>query len=134
MPRLSATGERLCGTPGCELLDFHTGPCSTDVPASKRPRYCPGDLSELPKKRQSTTTDGDLKAQRRTKQKRPIYKDDDGDGDGNGDDDERPRSPIKPAQQDALPSGLQRFYHVHRWGVPLMMAPWRFSTGSSTRR
>jgi hypothetical protein len=30
---------RRCGTPGCRLPDFHTGPCSSwSVPAKRKPR------------------------------------------------------------------------------------------------
>ena len=140
-PSNAAAGRR-CGTPGCDLRDFHDGPCTVDQPSSKRPRYVPPP----PKPRVQRSTSGgsgmDGGAKKRRRRKRPLVVGGGGDPpDGaDGEDAESDGSsaanvdkePPKPAIQFELPSGLHRFYHVHRWGVPLAEGPVEALTGNGS--
>ena len=88
----------------------------------KRPRYEPPP----PKPRKSTVgkaQDGNARSRGRSSQ----------DVDAESHDWVDP-PPIehKPALQFALPSGLRRFYHVHRWGVPHTDGPIAALTGNAS--
>ena len=97
----------MCGTPGCNLPDFHNGPCSTDAPSGKRPRVqaqmvCMGPPPPPPSP-----------PRRRVPRPPPVA---------------RPESP--PPQQSVHPNGLHRYYHALRWGVPLPDGPLAEDAGS----
>lgn len=97
MPRSGSSkncSKRICGTPGCGLPDFHDGICQSQAPVSKR-ESAPVLPPPPPKK----------PARPRPTAPRPKPP--------------KPAVALVPAQQHALPDGLHRFYHVHRWGVPL---------------
>ena len=104
MPRLAPPGSsvRQCGTPGCTLRDFHPGPCITEAPAGKRPR--PTNLEEPKKFRKGAKRP---EAEKRPRKPKPVTI--------------LPKEP--PPEQSVVPSGLHRFYHAHRWGVPLPVGP-----------
>ena len=93
--KFGSDGIRLCGTPGCTLPDHHAGPCSNWVTA-KRERYVPPP-PPAPKPKAAP-------AERKPKPAK-----------------ERPASP--PPVQELLPSGLYKYYHPLRWGVPLPAGP-----------
>ena len=101
MPWSADGGVRLCGTPGCELRDFHDGPCSCDAPADgSRQR-------QAAKRTEPAAPHAAQPQQKKPRRTRAAA---------------APASPEcdpRPAQQFQLPSGLSRFYHVHSWGVPL---------------
>ena len=111
----SSTGLRLCGTPGCGKRDFHVGPCTTDEPTSKRPRY---EAPPLPPPQKCPPP----RRQRVPRQESAQDVIDATD----------PPQQRKPAQQFQLPNGLRRFYHVHRWGVPLADGPVEALTGGAS--
>ena len=97
--------QRKCGTPGCTLPDWHEGPCSTFLTEGKRKRLMV-QPPPPPKKKpvvgaQSTISIPSELGAARAKRMRRVA----------------PPSQV-PAEQSSLPNGLQRFYHVHRWGVP----------------
>jgi len=99
--------KRLCGTPGCNQLDFHDGPCDGDEPISKRQRT----LVVMPEPKRSNNSGSERGAGRsRSRIKTDAL------GLGTGAEVAPPRIP---ATQGTMPNGLQRFYHAHRWGVPL---------------
>ena len=93
---------RRCGTPGCTLNDFHKGPCESYDPLGTRPK--PANFSERKKDRLRPPD---------AKEKRPKRP--------------KPAAPAviaePPPEQYVNPSGLSRFYHTHRWGVPLPLGP-----------
>ena len=90
LPPMSAS-KRVCGTPGCDLPDFHEGLCSTSAVSVKRPRTL---IHPPPPPRARTF--------RASSRPAPA-----------------PQATEPPAQQRILPNGLHRFYHGQRWGVPL---------------
>ena len=93
---------RRCGTPGCTLPDFHKGPCEGQTPLGSRPK--PSNFSER-KKDQVRPCDTKEKRPKRPKQESPAV------------------AAEPPPEQYVHPSGLARFYHTHRWGVPLPLGP-----------
>lgn len=93
---------RRCGTPGCTLPDFHKGPCEGQTPLGSRPK--PSNFSER-KKDQVRPCDTKEKRPKRPKQEAPAV------------------AAEPPPEQYVHPSGLARFYHTHRWGVPLPLGP-----------
>jgi len=96
--------SRSCGTPGCTLLDFHKGPCEGQDPLGTRPK--PTNLSERKKDRPPVRPpDAEEKRPKRAKPAASAL----------------PAEP--PPEQYVDPSGLARFYHTHRWGVPLPLGP-----------
>lgn len=109
--------QRKCGTPGCTLPDWHEGPCSTFLTEGKRKRLMV-QPPPPPKKKpvvgaQSTISIPSELGAARAKRMRRVA----------------PPSQV-PAEQSSLPNGLQRFYHVHRWGVPLPAGPVDCGAGS----
>ena len=104
------------------LSDFHEGPCTTDEPTSKRPRYCPPP----PKPRKSAS---EREEERNARRRARASHDADAEPFDGAD---PPPINHKPALQFALPSGLRRFYHVHRWGVPLADGPIEALTGNAS--
>ena len=93
---------RECGTPGCTLPDHHDGMCNNEK-LSKRPRF---ESKPPPPKLPQ------VQAVKRPRRPEPPKKD------------------LPPAEQGELPSGIRRFYHVHRWGVPLPDGPVDYSVCS----
>ena len=88
---------RRCGTPGCLLPDYHDGLCQPLLVTAKRERL--PVLAPAP-----------AKAPRRVIPKRA------------------PKQPIEPqplkvAEQGIMSSSMHKFYHVHRWGLPLPDGP-----------
>lgn len=100
-PKKSADTGRRCGTPGCTLPDFHNGPCNTAMVSGKRPRV--SVVAPVPQK--ARRPKGDAPA--RPQPKPPAVQ----------------AAPEPPAQQRRLSSGLHRFYHSQRWGVPFPDGP-----------
>lgn len=127
MPFAADGKTRLCGTPGCELPDFHDGPCSCDAPsAGKRQRlpakkslpefsHHPGAAQPYAKRQKPHDEVAAAAAAARAAARKARRQAADSSADAECD----PR----PAQQMRLPSGLARFYHVHNWGVPLPDGP-----------
>jgi hypothetical protein len=115
-------GMRLCGTPGCTKEDFHPGPCTNDEPKSRREHLPLPVNSRAPCKR-----------------KRSLVREEGGKHGGASTGagasalgvmyvrpaaaDAEPEADPRTALQVTLPSGLERFYHVHSWGVPLPKGP-----------
>ena len=93
---------RRCGTPGCTLDDFHKGPCESHDPLGTRPK--PANFSER-KKDRLRPPDAKEKRPKRPKPAAPAV------------------AAEPPPEQYVDPSGLSRFYHTHRWGVPLPLGP-----------
>jgi len=93
VPSISrARPGRLCGTAGCELPDFHVGPCSCMNMAAKRQSIpvipaaaAPAPARECPPRAVRSSS----------------------------------RETDAAPHQELLPNGLKRFYHGQRWGVPL---------------
>ena len=99
-----APRARSCGTPGCRLHDFHNGPCENQEPVGTRPK--PTNFDERKKaQRANRPHDAEGKRPKRPKPTVPAF----------------PAEP--PPEQCVAPSGLSRFYHTHRWGVPLPLGP-----------
>ena len=102
--KIGSDGQRLCGTKGCTLRDFHVGPCSNEIlDSGKRPRYVPPPPP--PPKRKAPAAD--LPKQKR---KAPAVS-------------QLAAAPATPAEQQTMPSGLSLYYHATRWGVPLPEGP-----------
>ena len=110
---------RLCGTPGCTLHDHHAGPCSNALPLAKRARYQPPP----PKPKQQKPCEP--KRQRKQRAEDLLV-------DAVAADAPPPLSLVKPAVQGTRKDGLQRFYHVHRWGTPLPDGPVAALTGGAS--
>jgi hypothetical protein len=93
---------RKCGTPGCNLPDYHPGICESLAPARKRD---PVNYTLKPAPKPPPRPAAMPRLKRRV-------------------------AVLKPAEQSILPNGLHRFYHVHRWGVPLPDGPVDCTAGS----
>ena len=99
--------RRLCGTPGCNLLDFHDGPCENQEPLGDRPKPTNFDERSHAQKARERSLRPDA-GEKRPKRPKPAA----------------PTLPAEPPpEQWVNPSGLSRFYHTHRWGVPLPLGP-----------
>jgi len=103
MPRNG--GKRMCGTPGCSLPDFHPGMCESDAPSGKRE-----SAPVLPPPPPPPPSRPVVRRPRQPKK--------------------RPAATKRPAEQRVESNGLHRFYHVHRWGVPLPDGPVECGAGS----
>ena len=95
----SAAKRRMCGVPGCTKPDFHIGPCSGEESPAKRLRL------PAPPADKASQRAGPKPAPKPTRRPRPV--------------EAAPEEP--PPEQRKMSSGLHRFYHTHRWGVPLSM-------------
>lgn len=95
----TAKPQRMCGVPGCTKPDFHFGPCSTEEAPAKRPRLPAPPATKAPRHV------GPKAAPKPARKPKLV--------------ESAPEEP--PPEQRKMPSGLHRFYHTHRWGVPLSM-------------
>lgn len=97
--------QRICGTRGCTLPDFHSGLCNSVQLEAKRPRVCVA-VTAPPER-----ADGAPPVKRRAYVRRKSLG--------------APAAPapVVPAVQELMPSGLRKFYDAQRWGVPLPDGP-----------
>lgn len=93
----------MCGTPGCTRKDYHVGLCNIVglTVSSKRPRV------QVLEPVQPSAPEPSAPSIRRMRRPRPAPD----------------QFAAVPAQQELLPSGLHKFYHAARWGVPLPDGP-----------
>ena len=110
---LAADGRRICGTPGCNLPDFHKGPCAGWAP-KKRVSQPVMQLNVRPEP---------VRSRAPAKPKRPYYPPKPKTAEELAAEAAAEAAARKPAEQRVLPSGLWPFYHAHRWGVPLPPGP-----------
>ena len=99
-PAFSGNTRRLCGAAGCTFPDFHMGPCSFEMELEKRPRC------QAPSPSVAKPPPPEPKQAPKQARKPKVVE-------------VAPEEP--PPEQRMMPSGLHRFYHTHRWGVPLPM-------------
>ena len=110
---VASDGRRICGTPGCNLPDFHKGPCAGWAP-KKRVSQPVMQLNVRPEP---------VRSRAPVKPKRPYYPPKPKTAEELAAEAAAEAAARKPAEQRVLPSGLWPFYHAHRWGVPLPPGP-----------